>query len=177
MNKVRCSRLSRLVIFIFFEVFNNHDQDTELIKQTDRITEANHTAEKLIANQHTSSQDIINEHYEELRIHIKNRNMTENLVQQNPIASQSHQDSRLNRSLETNQVVAVTASFNLKNLLSYQDVMNAIERDYHLHEGQEREIIMKLWLKGQTMISILQRFRYLLQDLNIDDKDFSEGLK
>ncbi|CAF3459499.1 unnamed protein product, partial [Rotaria sp. Silwood2] len=55
--------------------------------------------------------------------------------------------------------------------------MNAIERDYHLHEGQEREIIMKLWLKGQTMISIIQCFRYLLQDLNIDDKDFSERLK
>ncbi|CAF1605183.1 unnamed protein product [Rotaria sp. Silwood1] len=101
----------------------------------------------------------------------------ENIIQQNPILSQSNQDSRLNRSLETSQVVAVAASINLKNLLSYQDVMNAIERDYHLHEGQEREIIMKLWLKGQTMIAILQRFRYLLQDLNIDDKDFSEGLK
>jgi hypothetical protein len=55
--------------------------------------------------------------------------------------------------------------------------MNAIEREFHLHAGQEREIIMKLWLKGQTMISILQRFRYLLQDLNIDDKNFVEGLK
>ncbi|CAF1379500.1 unnamed protein product [Rotaria sp. Silwood1] len=75
----------------------------------------------------------------------------ENIIQQNPILSQSNQDSRLNRSLETSQVVAVAASINLKNLLSYQDVMNAIERDYHLHEGQEH--------------------------LNIDDKDFSEGLK
>ncbi|CAF1066698.1 unnamed protein product [Rotaria sp. Silwood1] len=101
----------------------------------------------------------------------------ENIIQQNPILSQSNQDSRSNRSLETSQVVAVAASINLKNLLSYQDVMNAIERIYHLHEGQERGIIMKLWLKGQTMIAILQRFRYLLQDLNIDDKDFSEGLK
>jgi hypothetical protein len=55
--------------------------------------------------------------------------------------------------------------------------MNAIEREFHLHTGQEREIIMKLWLKGQTMLSILQRFRYLLQDLNIDDKDFMNGLK
>ena len=55
--------------------------------------------------------------------------------------------------------------------------MNAIEREFHLHAGQEREIIMKLWLKGQTMISILQRFRYLLQDLNIDDKDFMNALK
>ncbi|CAF4956859.1 unnamed protein product, partial [Rotaria sp. Silwood1] len=121
---------------------------------------------------------IINEYHEELRINLKkNTNTMENIIQQNPILSQSNQDSRLNRSLETSQVVAVAASINLKNLLSYQDVMNAIERDYHLHEGQEREIIMKLWLKGQTMIAILQRFRYLLQDLNIDDKDFSEGLK
>lgn len=55
--------------------------------------------------------------------------------------------------------------------------MKAIEREFHLHAGQEREIIMKLWLKGQTMISILHRFRYLLQDLNIDDKDFMNGLK
>jgi hypothetical protein len=55
--------------------------------------------------------------------------------------------------------------------------MNSIEREFHLHAGQEREIIMKLWLKGQTMISILQRFRYLLQDLNIDDKDFTHALK
>jgi hypothetical protein len=36
---------------------------------------------------------------------------------------------------------------------------------------------MKLWLKGQSMISILQRFRYLLQDLNIDDKDYVNALK
>lgn len=55
--------------------------------------------------------------------------------------------------------------------------MHAIEREFHLHEGQEREIIMKLWLKGQTMISILQRFRHLLEDLNIDDRDFVQGLK
>lgn len=55
--------------------------------------------------------------------------------------------------------------------------MQAIEREFHLHEGQEREIIMKLWLKGQTMISILQRFRHLLEDLNIDDRDFVQGLK
>lgn len=55
--------------------------------------------------------------------------------------------------------------------------MMAIEREFNLHSGQEREIIMKLWLKGQTMVSILQRFRHLLQDLNIDDKDFTEGLK
>jgi hypothetical protein len=55
--------------------------------------------------------------------------------------------------------------------------MNAIEREFHLHAGQEREIIMKLWLKGQSMLSILNRFRHLLQDLNIDDKDFVEGLK
>jgi hypothetical protein len=55
--------------------------------------------------------------------------------------------------------------------------MNAIEREFHLHVGEEREIIMKLWLKGQTMISLLQRFRHLLQDLNIDDQDFLHGLK
>ena len=55
--------------------------------------------------------------------------------------------------------------------------MKTIEREFHLHDGQEREIIMKLWLKGQAMISILQRFRHLLQDLNIDDKDFVEGIK
>ena len=55
--------------------------------------------------------------------------------------------------------------------------MQAIEREFHLREGQEREIIMKLWLKGQTMISILQRFRHLLEDLNIDDRDFVQGLK
>jgi hypothetical protein len=55
--------------------------------------------------------------------------------------------------------------------------MNAIEREFHLHAGQEREIIMKLWLKGQTMLSILQRFRHLLQDLNLDDKNFVAGLK
>jgi hypothetical protein len=55
--------------------------------------------------------------------------------------------------------------------------MNSIEREFHLHDGQEREIIMKLWLKEQTMLSILNRFRHLLQDLNIDDNDFVEGLK
>jgi hypothetical protein len=55
--------------------------------------------------------------------------------------------------------------------------MNAVEREFHLHEGQEREIIMKLWLKGQTMISILQRYRHLLQDLNLDDQDFMGGMK
>lgn len=55
--------------------------------------------------------------------------------------------------------------------------MSAIEREFHLHDGQEREIIMKLWLKGQTMISILQRYRYLLQDLNLDDQDFLGGMK
>ncbi|CAF1099283.1 unnamed protein product [Rotaria sp. Silwood1] len=121
--------------------------------------------------------EIINDYHEKLRINLKkNTNTIENIVQQNPILSQSNQDSRVNRSLETSPVVAVTASINLKNLLSYQYVLNAIECDYHLYEGQEHEITMKLWLKGQTLIAIL-RFRYLLQDLNIDDKDFSEGLK
>jgi hypothetical protein len=65
----------------------------------------------------------------------------------------------------------------IQDLLSYQDVMNTIEREFHLHAGQEREIIMKLWLKGQTMISILQRYRHLLQDLNLDDQDYLGGLK
>ena len=55
--------------------------------------------------------------------------------------------------------------------------MKAIEREFHLHDGQEREIIMKLWLKEQAMISILQRFRHLFQDLQIEDKDFVEGIK
>jgi hypothetical protein len=36
---------------------------------------------------------------------------------------------------------------------------------------------MKLWLKGQTMLSILQRYRHLLQDLNLDDQDFLGGMK
>ncbi|CAF4010092.1 unnamed protein product [Rotaria sordida] len=159
------------------EVFNNHDQDIELIKQTDKITEINQTTEKLFVNEHPSSHENINEHYKELKINIQNKNMIENSTQQNPIEPQLNEDSRSNRSSETSQIVAHTASINLRNLLSYQDVMNTIKRDYHLHEGQEREIIMKLWLKGQTMISILQRFRYLLQDLNLDDKDFSAGLK
>ncbi|CAF4879778.1 unnamed protein product, partial [Rotaria socialis] len=56
-------------------------------------------------------------------------------------------------------------------------VIGAIEREFHLHEGQEREIIMKLWLKEQTMMSILQRYRHLLQDLNLDDEDFLGGIK
>ncbi|CAF4394184.1 unnamed protein product [Rotaria socialis] len=64
-----------------------------------------------------------------------------------------------------------------QGLLSYQDVIGAIEREFHLHEGQEREIIMKLWLKEQTMMSILQRYRHLLQDLNLDDEDFLGGIK
>ncbi|CAF3366132.1 unnamed protein product [Rotaria sp. Silwood1] len=81
------------------------------------------------------------------------------------------------RSSETNEVVIYPSSISLKGLLSYQDVLNAIEREFHLHEGQEREIIMKLWLKGQTMISILQRYRHLLQDLNLDDEDFLGGMK
>ena len=55
--------------------------------------------------------------------------------------------------------------------------MQTIEREFHLHEGQEREIIMKLWLKNQSMISILHRYRYLLQDLKLDDQDFLGGLK
>ncbi|CAF4049433.1 unnamed protein product, partial [Rotaria magnacalcarata] len=74
----------------------------------------------------------------------------------------------LPRPSETNEVLG---------LLSYQDVIGAIEREFHLHEGQEREIIMKLWLKGQTMMSILQRYRHLLQDLNLDDEDFLGGMK
>ncbi|CAF3670300.1 unnamed protein product [Adineta steineri] len=78
---------------------------------------------------------------------------------------------------ETAEVTVYPSSVSLKGLLSYQDVMNAIEREFHLHEGQEREIIMKLWLKGQTMISILQRYRHLLQDLNLDDQDFLNGMK
>ncbi|CAF2421997.1 unnamed protein product [Rotaria sp. Silwood2] len=81
------------------------------------------------------------------------------------------------RSSETSEVVVYPSSVSLKGLLSYQDVLNAIEREFHLHEGQEREIIMKLWLKGQTMISILQRYRHLLQDLNLDDEDFLGGMK
>ena len=36
---------------------------------------------------------------------------------------------------------------------------------------------MKLWLKGQTMLSILQRYRHLLQDLTLDDQDFLGGMK
>jgi hypothetical protein len=36
---------------------------------------------------------------------------------------------------------------------------------------------MKLWLKGQTMLSILQRYRHLLQDLNSNDQDFLGGMK
>lgn len=36
---------------------------------------------------------------------------------------------------------------------------------------------MKLWLKGQTMLSILQRYRHLLQDLSLDDQDFLGGMK
>ena len=55
--------------------------------------------------------------------------------------------------------------------------MQTIEREFHLHEGQEREIIMKLWLKNQSMISILHRYRYLLQDLKLDDADFLGGFK
>lgn len=55
--------------------------------------------------------------------------------------------------------------------------MQNIEREFHLHEGQEREIIMKLWLKSQSMISILYRYRYLLQDLKLDDQDLLGGLK
>ncbi|UJR27852.1 hypothetical protein I4U23_009117 [Adineta vaga] len=78
---------------------------------------------------------------------------------------------------ETTEVTVYPSSVSLRGLLSYQDVMNAIEREFHLHEGQEREIIMKLWLKGQTMISILQRYRHLLQDLNLDDQDFLSGMK
>ena len=61
--------------------------------------------------------------------------------------------------------------------MSYQDVLQSIEREFHLYEGQEREIIMKLWLKSQTMISILHRYRHLLQDLNLDDQDFLGGFK
>ncbi|CAF0914538.1 unnamed protein product [Rotaria sordida] len=78
---------------------------------------------------------------------------------------------------ETSEIVVYPSSVSLKGLLSYQDVLNAIEREFHLHEGEEREIIMKLWLKGQTMLSILQRYRHLLRDLNLDDDDFLGGLK
>ncbi|CAF2113856.1 unnamed protein product [Rotaria magnacalcarata] len=83
----------------------------------------------------------------------------------------------LPRPSETNEVLVYPSSVSLKGLLSYQDVIGAIEREFHLHEGQEREIIMKLWLKGQTMMSILQRYRHLLQDLNLDDEDFLGGMK
>ncbi|CAF3199953.1 unnamed protein product [Rotaria socialis] len=81
------------------------------------------------------------------------------------------------RPSETNEVLVYPSSISLKGLLSYQDVIGAIEREFHLHEGQEREIIMKLWLKEQTMMSILQRYRHLLQDLNLDDEDFLGGIK
>ncbi|CAF1454548.1 unnamed protein product, partial [Didymodactylos carnosus] len=81
------------------------------------------------------------------------------------------------RSSETSEVWVEPSSVSLTSLLSYQDVLNAIEREFHLHEGQEREMIMKLWLKTQTMLSLLRRYRYLLQDLNLDDKDFVGGMK
>ncbi|CAF0939448.1 unnamed protein product [Adineta ricciae] len=90
---------------------------------------------------------------------------------------QPQRDLTSPRLSETAEVTVYPSSVSLRGLLSYQDVMNAIEREFHLHEGQEREIIMKLWLKGQTMISILQRYRHLLQDLNLDDQDFVNGMK
>ncbi|CAF1067608.1 unnamed protein product [Rotaria magnacalcarata] len=156
------------------QVFNNHDQYIELIKQTDRIAEVDHTEEIFVADQHSSSPSIIDEQLRELDTIVLNTSIMEPSAQQNPITPQPQ---RPNPSLQRSQSVSLTTSINVKNILSYQDVLNAIEREFHLRTGQEREIIMKLWLKGQTMISILQRFRYLLQDLNIDDTDFTEGLK
>ncbi|CAF4624268.1 unnamed protein product [Rotaria socialis] len=156
------------------QVFDNHDQYIELIKQTDRVTEVGHTEEMLVADQHSSSPSIIDEQLRELDTIVLNTSIMEPSARQNPIRPQP---LRPNPSLQRSQSVSFTTSINVKNLLSYQDVMNAIEREFHLRTGQEREIIMKLWLKGQTMFSILQRFRYLLQDLNIDDTDFTEGLK
>ncbi len=165
---------------------NNNDQDIELIKQTNTLSNDQQTTKKIIENQQSER---INE--EEINSIIENPNQMENVFKS------SHNDSSPTRSSETSQVNLNPTSVSLqvktkflfinyyhfnrtyfsKNLLCYQDVMNAIEREFHLHAGQEREIIMKLWLKGQTMISILQRFRYLLQDLNIDDKDFTLALK
>ncbi|CAF1402728.1 unnamed protein product [Adineta ricciae] len=106
-----------------------------------------------------------------------NSNLTDKFVQQNPLASQIYTQPLSSSTSETSEVRMDPTSVRLTDLLSYQDVMKAIEREFHLHDGQEREIIMKLWLKEQAMISILQRFRHLFQDFQIDDKDFVEGIK
>ncbi|CAF4124564.1 unnamed protein product, partial [Adineta steineri] len=138
------------------KAFDTDDQDIKLIKQTNTIKD---------------------EQTKKLNMMVDDTNLMDKFVQQNPIVSQIHANSPSTRSSETNEILIRPTSVSLKDLLSYQDVMKAIEREFHLHDGQEREIIMKLWLKGQAMISILQRFRHLFQDLNIDDKDFVEGIK
>ncbi|CAF0877132.1 unnamed protein product [Didymodactylos carnosus] len=115
--------------------------------------------------------------------HQQQAGVTQRIVNQNPLitTSISHQalqhDLMSPRSSETSEVLVYPSSISLRGLLSYQDVLSAIEREFHLHEGQEREIIMKLWLKIQTMVSLFHRYRYLLQDLSLDDKDFQGGLK
>ncbi|CAF3875486.1 unnamed protein product, partial [Adineta steineri] len=138
------------------KAFDTDDQDIKLIKQTNTIKD---------------------EQTKKLNMMVDDTNLMDKFVQQNPIVSQIHTNSPSTRSSETNEILIRPTSVSLKDLLSYQDVMKAIEREFHLHDGQEREIIMKLWLKGQAMISILQRFRHLFQDLSIDDKDFVEGIK
>ncbi|UJR21839.1 hypothetical protein I4U23_024913 [Adineta vaga] len=135
------------------KAFDTDDHKNKLIKQTNTVED------------------------EESILMTDDSNLTDKFVQQNPLASQIYLNASSTSISETSEIRMKPTSVSLKDLLSYQDVMKAIEREFHLHDGQEREIIMKLWLKGQAMISILQRFRHLFQDLNIDDKDFVEGIK
>ncbi len=96
---------------------NNNDQDIELIKQTNTLSDDNQTAKNRIEKSHSSQQsvgkneDLLNEQYEQLNIIIENTIEMERLSQQNP---NSNDDSTSARSPETSEVIILTTAVSLK---------------------------------------------------------------
>jgi len=96
---------------------NNNDQDIELIKQTNTLSDDNQTTKNRIEKPHSSQQsvrkneDLLNEQYEQLNIIIENTIEMERLSQQNP---NSNDDSTSARSPETSEVIILTTAVSLK---------------------------------------------------------------
>lgn len=94
---------------------NNNDQDIELIKQTNTLSDDNQTAKNLIEKSQSLQQTIrkneglTNEQYEELNIIIENM---EKDHQQN--STTANEESTSNRSPETSEVIILTTAVSLK---------------------------------------------------------------
>jgi len=93
---------------------NNNDQDIELIKQTNTLSDDSQTAKNIIEKPHSSQQSIEKNDdllYEQLNIIIENTAEMERLTQQNP---NPNEDSTSNRSPETSEVIILTTAVSLK---------------------------------------------------------------